>query len=57
MKMKKIFALIQFGSDTPKDKSENYRLLAKERDELNNKLKKDEKPYYCCIWLYRFEIK
>jgi len=55
--MKKIFALIQFGSDTPKDKSENYRLLAKERDELNNKLKKDEKPYYCCIWLYRFEIK
>jgi len=53
--MKKIFALIQFGSDTPEKKSENYRLLAKERDELNKNLKRYEKPYYCCIWLYRFE--
>lgn len=55
--MKKIFALIQFGKDVPKEKSENYRQLALQRNELNKNLKKDEKPYYTCTWLGRLNNK
>ena len=52
----KIFALFQLEKLEPLEKSKNYRELAAKRNELNEKLKKNESVYYLTTWIGRIQI-